>query len=115
MKKIKTVVAGACTGFLNGLLGAGGGMIVVPILKTEIDTKKAHATSVAIILPICLVSGIIYILQEKVTIMEALPFAPFGLIGALIGTKFLQKLNNKIIKRIFALLMLWAGIRLLLK
>ncbi|MBQ3158337.1 MAG: sulfite exporter TauE/SafE family protein, partial [Clostridia bacterium] len=59
------ILLGVLVGFVNGFLGAGGGMLlvpcIIPILK--MDTKVAHATAILIILPICVVSGIIYAIQ----------------------------------------------------
>ena len=52
MSFIKSGAFGGIIGFLNGLLGAGGGMVAVPVLKKEMDTKQAHATSIAVIIPI---------------------------------------------------------------
>ena len=56
------ILLGAAIGFINGFLGAGGGMLLVPLIipLLKMDTKVAHATAILIILPICLVSGIIY-------------------------------------------------------
>ncbi|HHZ06913.1 MAG TPA: sulfite exporter TauE/SafE family protein [Clostridiales bacterium] len=111
--KLRTVVGGLVTGILNGLLGAGGGMIAVPMLKKQLDTKTAHATSVCIILPICIISSINYLSQGRVTINDALPYILWGVIGAIIGTIALQRLRARVLRKLFALLMLWAGIRLL--
>ena len=66
-----------CAGILNGMLGAGGGMLIVPILKKYgIETRKTHATSICIILPMCILSSIIYMLKGKVTFTDALPYIP---------------------------------------
>lgn len=104
---------GVIAGFLNGLLGAGGGMAVVPILQTKTEIKKSHATCVAIIFPMCIVSAVIYLLNGTVTFSDALPFWIWGIIGALIGTVFLSKFRPVWIRKIFAVLMIWAGYRLL--
>lgn len=104
------------TGFINGLLGAGGGMITVPLLKKMgLDQKAAQQNAIAVILPITLLSSIIYIVSGYVTISEPLPYIPGGLIGALIGTYLMKKISNKILRYIFAAFMLYAGVRLLLK
>ncbi len=115
MSKLICSIYGFISGIINGLLGAGGGMVLVPILKKHIDIKKAHATSVCIIFPICVTSSISYILNGKVTINDTLPYLFWGVIGAIIGTIFLQKINGNLLKKIFSLLMIWAGIRLLFK
>lgn len=104
---------GACAGFLSGMLGAGGGMVAVPILKTKMSEKQAHATSVAVILPICVVSAIFYLQQEAVTVYDALPYLLWGLLGSVIGVILMKKLSGNMLRKIFALMMLWAGIRLI--
>lgn len=57
-KKFRSLVAGAAAGAVNGLFGAGGGMVLVPMLShgTEFDDCELFSSSVLIILPICLVS-----------------------------------------------------------
>ncbi len=113
MKKSLFSLWGIVAGFLNGLLGAGGGMAVVPILQTKTDIKKSHATCVAIILPMCIVSVIVYLIGGTVHFSDAAPFLIWGAVGAFIGTFFLSKFKPIIIRKIFACLMLWAAYRLL--
>ena len=113
LKQHKNISIGFLSGIVNGLLGAGGGMLVVPTLKTQIDAQKAHATTVAVIMPMCLVSSILYILSDRVTIKDALPYAPFGVVGAVIGSVLLTKLKSKHLRIIFSLFMIWAGIRMI--
>lgn len=101
---------------LNGLLGAGGGMILVPmLLKSGIDRKKAHATSVCIILPICIFSAVLYLYSGSVSLSDSYPYLAWGVVGALIGSWILPKINQNLLKKIFSLLMLWAGYRMLFR
>lgn len=118
MKNIKQKLFylwGVTAGALNGLLGAGGGMVVVPIIRRKMNTKEAHATSVAIILPICTASAVLYLINGSVTLGDALPYIGWGILGAAVGTFVLQKLSGKLLRIIFALLVIWAGIRLLIR
>ena len=103
-------------GVLNGLLGAGGGMLVVPILKKYgLTQHETHATSVCIILPICLVSTMMYLLRGQVTISDALPYLPFSVLGAIIGSFILPKLKKNFLRKLFGGFMLWAAVQLLVK
>lgn len=113
MKKKLFSLWGALAGFLNGMLGAGGGMVAVPILKTKLSEKQAHATSVAVILPICIVSALSYLQQGTVSLYNALPYLAWGLVGSAIGVVLMKKLSGNMLRKIFALMMLWAGIRLI--
>lgn len=115
MKKKLFSLLGTLAGFLNGMLGAGGGMVVVPILKTKLSEKQAHATSVAVILPICAVSALFYLQQGAVSVYDAWPYLLWGLLGSAIGVVLMKKLSGNMLRKIFALMMLWAGIRLIIR
>lgn len=48
-------------GDMQRFFGSGGGMIAVPMLeKGGSEAKKAHATSIAITLPLSIISGLVY-------------------------------------------------------
>lgn len=115
LKKLRITLGGIVTGFINGLLGAGGGMITVPILKKEMEPRNAHANSVCIILPISIMSAINYIMNGSVTTADATPYLIWGVIGAAIGTIILQKINQNILKKLFSIFMIWAGVRMIMR
>lgn len=111
-----TVGGGLLTGFVNGLFGAGGGMLSVPILgKYGLKKKESHASAVAVIMPLSLFSATLYLLNGSVTINDAVKYIPWGLLGAAVGTLLLKKLPDKWIRRIFAIFMIWAGITLFMR
>ena len=108
--------AGILTGFVNGLFGAGGGMIAVPLLKKSgLNQKEAHENAIAVILPITVLSAVLYLLRGYVTLKSAFPYMPFGIIGALIGTYIMKKINPVLLKGLFGGFMIYAGIRLLVR
>ena len=114
MKELRTALAGFAAGITNGLLGAGGGMIVVPMLKKSgLSTACSHATSIAVIFPICAVSTALYFFQGNLEFQAALPYLPGTLAGSFLGAKLLPRLNETVLRRLFALLMLWAAWRML--
>lgn len=107
---------GIVIGLINGILGAGGGMVAVPLLKKAgLSQKTSHANAIAVILPITIMSAGIYLYKGNVTFSEAAVYMPTGLLGAIIGTYLLKKISPKWLKRIFGVLMVYAGIRLLVK
>ena len=62
---VKYAVTGALSGAANGFFGAGGGLFLVPLLISwcGMEQKRAFATSVAVIFPLCAVSAVIYWLR----------------------------------------------------
>lgn len=109
-------VLGLSAGALNGLFGAGGGMIVVPFLEySGIEPKKSHATSIAIIFMMSVISCIFYYFNGHLHFAEAAVYLPSGLIGAVCGAFLLKKMPKTLLKRLFGLLMIFSAVRLFLK
>ena len=116
MKKGLYRIAGGAAGFINGLFGGGGGMVLVPLLagKCGLDQRKAFATSVAIIAPLCALSAGIYWFRGDLDLAAALPYLAGGLVGGLVGGKVFRKLSMVWLRRGFALLILYGGVKALL-
>lgn len=118
MKKENLMSAGIglLIGLVNGLLGTGGGIIAVPLLrKLGLAQKQAHINAVAVILPICVLSATLYMLRGHVTFGDAFIYMPTGVLGALLGTYLIKKISPVWLKKIFGVFIIYAGIRLLLK
>ena len=114
--KIKMGSFGIIIGIINGLLGAGGGMLAVPLLKSiGFEQRDAQENAIAVILPITVLSASLYLWKDYVNIGDAFIYIPTGLIGAAIGTMLIKNISPKILKKIFAAFMLYAGVRLLFK
>ena len=108
-------IFGVLIGICNGLFGAGGGIVAVEVLKKNgLDQKKAQSTSIAVILPLCVFSAILYLFRAPFDFKIVLILAPFGLIGALLGTRFMKNASQKTIKRIFCFFLIYAGARMLI-
>lgn len=117
MKKKRNAAAfmagGAAIGALNGLLGGGGGMVAVPLLrKTGLPALKAHATAIAVIAPASALSGAVYLFVGSVPSAVLLPAALGVALGGFLGAKLLSVLPVRIVEVVFAALMLLAGLRL---
>ncbi|MCH5191903.1 MAG: sulfite exporter TauE/SafE family protein [Oscillospiraceae bacterium] len=116
MKNIKKFAAGIAIGAVNVILGAGGGMLTVPLYrKLGMDQKQSQINAVATILPITVISACIYLLNENVSFLDAGVYIIPGLLGSVAGTFLIKKASNKILTVIFALFMIWAGARMFLK
>ena len=113
-KKWWGVLGGLGAGGINGLLGAGGGMAVVPLLSAmAVRGKKSHATALMVIVPLSAVSAVLYLVQGRVSIADALPWLPGSLLGAYLGSRLMPKIATGWLKLLFGGLMLWGGVRLL--
>lgn len=110
------LIFGVFVGFINGFFGGGGGMLVVPVLYYifKMPEKISHATALFVILPLSIASSIIYIIKGGVLSLNLLYSGIGFIVGGIIGAVLLKKLNNKVLRIIFAGIMLIAGIKLLL-
>ena len=115
--KLGAAVSGLLAGLVNGLFGAGGGMLLLPLL-THLCGLKAHeafACSVCVILPLSLVSLGVYFLHGSLEFIQALPYLIGGAAGGVIAGLLLKKLSAVWLHRALGLLIVWGGLRLLLR
>lgn len=112
---VRSLTTGAVAGFLNGLFGGGGGMVVVPMLIGLLGypPKKAHATAIPVILPLSVVSGLLYAVFGNVSAEVLFPVSAGVFAGGLLGALLLKKIPTKSVVLIFSLAMLIAGVRML--
>lgn len=108
-------IAGAAAGFINGLFGAGGGMVLVPLLGYLTDAKEDQVfpASVSIIMPICLVSLSMRAFQAPLPFNEALPYLLGGILGGLTAGHFDRKIPAKWLHRVLGAMIIWGGVRYL--
>jgi len=113
---LRILPAGLAVGFLAGLLGAGGGMIAVPALRSlGLNEEKSHATSICVMLPLALASGLFYLRTQSFQLSEATEYWPGAIAGALVGAWLLPRLKSVWLRRIFACVMLFFAVRLLIR
>lgn len=113
--KMKLCIAAAAAGAVNGLFGAGGGMVLVPLLTvlTDLDEDSVFPASVLTILPICIVSLCVTLLHTALPLKAALPYLLGGLIGGSLAGIWDNKIPVKWLHRILGVLILWGGVRYL--
>ncbi len=116
-EKQKYLAAGALAGLANGFFGAGGGVVLVPLLLGWIglDEKKAFATSVFIILPISALSAVLYWRQGRLDLLAALPYLVGGFAGGLLCGKLYHRLPALFLRRAFGALLIVGGVRAVLR
>lgn len=116
VKKIHIFLFGALIGVINGFFGGGGGMVVVPLLNKlfGMEQKKAQATALFVILPISLVSTIVYMCFNSIDFASGWPVMLGILLGGIAGATLLNKLQNNVVKGIFIFFMLVGGVGMLI-
>jgi uncharacterized membrane protein YfcA len=116
LQKSLTVGFGIVAGFINGFLGGGGGVIVVAVLLAVVGLpqKKSQATALLIILPLTVVSALVYIISGSVDWPSTL-YATIGVVGGgVVGALLLNKINGNTAKLLFAIVLIVGGIKMLL-
>lgn len=112
----RLLITGALAGLANGFFGAGGGLFLVPLLSgwAGLEERRAFATSVAVILPLSIVSVLVYLQKGDIQLLQSLPYLAGGAVGGVIAGKVFQKVKMVWLHRVFGVLILYGGIRALL-
>lgn len=116
-KKLKLLVIGLLAGLINGIFGSGGGTIIVPALVflMGVNDYKAHATAISIILPLSVISTIIYFANNSIPMKTAIPVTIGGVVGSFLGAKLLNKIPINILRKIFGSAIIYTAIRMIWK
>lgn len=119
VKKVNIFVklfAGVIIGLVNGFFGGGGGMICVPILSQviKLPDKKAHATTLLVMLPLCIASLIVYIIKNPLSWISVAEISGGFVLGGLIGAYILKFINNIWLGIIFSVIIIAGGVKMIL-
>ncbi len=115
-EKGKQLITGGLAGAANGFFGAGGGMFLVPLFTRwlHMEQRRAFATSVAVILPLSVVSLVVNFLRGAIDFWGVLPTLLGGLAGGWIAGRVFGKVSVTLLRRILGLLIIYGGIRAVL-
>ena len=118
---------GLAAGMINGLLGTGGGIVVVLVLsawyrRMQVGTtvshdaaKSVYVTSLLTMLPVSLFSALQYAQKGRLELSSFAPYLLPALIGGLVGGVVLDRVRLPFLQKLFALLLLISGVRMLLR
>lgn len=112
---ILLVLIGLFAGFLSGLLGIGGGILLVPILHAlyGLDMKMAIGTSLFAIVPTAVAGTVSHYLAEHIDLSLALPVAAGAVLGAVLGAWATSVLDAKTLRQIFGLFLFFVALHFL--
>lgn len=102
-------------GILSGLLGIGGGAIKVPTMNlvAGVPMKVAAATSNFMIGVTAAASTLVYIRHGYCDAFITAPVVLGTLLGAFVGTKLMNKVRGKDLKKIFIVILFILGARMI--
>lgn len=116
LKKILPYTVGGITGIANGFFGAGGGTVLVPAMERllKIEEHKAHATAIAVILPLSVISAFLYVRKVDMDYSLLLWASLGGVAGGYVGARLLPNISKKWLHIIFGGFMIAAAARMIL-
>jgi uncharacterized protein len=110
------VVLGVLTGFMAGMLGIGGGIIVIPALAIILGftQQEAQGTSLAMMLPPVGIFAVInYYKAGHVDWRVAAILAVFFVVGSIFGSQLAVKIPQDTLKKIFGVFLILVAIKML--
>lgn len=114
-------LAGILSGIVNGLLGTGGGILTVLFLSKIYAKDNSYSTKDIFAITLCssvimsLASLLFYLSSGCFSISDSALYMIAAVPGGVLGAILLDKLSSKTMKLIFALLVVWAGISMMIK
>ena len=114
-RNIRMGIAGGASGAINGLFGAGGGMVLVPLLTglSGLEEDQVFPASVSIILPICITSLTVSAGTTGIPLQQAWPYLLGSIAGGLLAGWLGKYIPAKWLHRGLGLLILYGGVRYL--
>ncbi len=109
------VLIGVASGFLAGLLGIGGGGLMVPMLVSVggLRQRQAHAVSLGAVVVLALAAAITYGASDEVRLGTAAALFIGGAAGAPLGALLLSRVNDRVARQAFGVLLVCTAAYLL--
>lgn len=114
-------LAGILSGIVNGLLGTGGGILTVLFLSKIYAKDSSYSTKDIFAITLCssvimsMASLLFYLSSGCFSVSDSALYMLAAVPGGVLGAILLEKLSSKAMKLIFALLVVWAGISMMIK
>lgn len=113
MKKLGLILSGSCAGAVNGLFGAGGGMVLLPLLEKTgaVEEARLFPSSLSILVPVCLVS--LSLTPGPIPWAESFPYLLGSALGGILAGFLAPKIPTLWLHRVLGCMILWGGVRYL--
>lgn len=112
----RLLLVGAAAGAANGLFGAGGGLIAVPLLIgwLKLPEKNAYATSLAVMVPISAVSLTVYFLRGGLAVGDMGWYLFGGVVGGALAGVLFRRIPVQWLRWAMAGFLLYGGVKAVL-
>ena len=110
------LAVGLTAGFLSGMVGIGGGIIIVPVLVYFLGFTQHQAQGTTLfmfLLPIGILGVMNYHKQGHVDFKTAFIIATTFVVGSYFGSKVAISLDQKVVKQIFGAIIILLGAKML--
>jgi uncharacterized protein len=110
------IVLGLVTGFMAGMLGIGGGIIVIPalVMIMGFSQQSAQGTSLAMMIPPVGIFAVMnYYKAGNVDLKVAAILACVFIIGSIFGSKLAVKIPQDVLKKVFGVFLIVVAIKML--
>lgn len=114
------IITGFAAGTANGMLGAGGGIIIVYGLSAALgpslsDKRDIYANALCVMLPVSVVSCVLYALRGSMNVPEFGKYVIPAVLGGIAGGFLLGRIPSGTMKKIFAALVIVSGVLLMIR
>ncbi|GMU40874.1 MAG: hypothetical protein AMXMBFR23_17400 [Chloroflexota bacterium] len=115
MDRGRAIFTGSVGGFVSGLTGIGGGTVMVPLLTglLKLTQRRAHATSLVIVIFAALSALTQYLARGEVDWALAAALTVSSVIGAQLGARVMHAMPDRELRIVFSVFLLVVGVRLL--
>jgi uncharacterized membrane protein YfcA len=116
-RSLKLAAIGSLAGLFSGLFGVGGGSVIVPLLILWLgyEEHRATATSLAAIVVIAAFAASVQGLYGNVDVADAALVGIPAIGGVLAGAWLAQRLAQRVISLLFAIVLLASAVELVLR
>jgi uncharacterized protein len=114
---LQLILLGVTAGILNGIIGIGGGIIIVPALVFlfKLPQLTAQGTTIALMVPpIGILAAWTYYRHGYVDVRVALFVCLGFIVGGLIGASIATRLSNAVMEKLFGMVLLIIALKMLL-
>jgi uncharacterized membrane protein YfcA len=110
-RRVAFIAIGFAAGVGSGLLGVGGGTVLVPLLVGVLafSQHRAHATSLAAIVPIATVAAVVFAADGLVEYDTAALLAIGAIAGAPLGARAMAAVGERSLEAAFGAFLVVVG------